>query len=91
MNALLSDLNERVLVVDHFDSLDGLNMATGSFKAMAYGMVKTGTTEQGPVRRLPIRGELTTVLNSLVEVASDTDRHGHIDAPGMILDGFEVG
>ena len=44
----------------------------------------------GVMPELTVVGDLTCVLASVVDLASDTDRHEHIDAPGMLVDGFEV-
>ena len=54
------------------------------------GTVVRKAVEKGPVRGIRLRGDLVTVLRRVVEVASDTDREGHVDAPGMLLEGFEV-
>ena len=40
--------------------------------------------------------ELTTiglgeVFQNVVEVASDTERHGDVDAPGLLVDGLTAG
>jgi hypothetical protein len=30
-------------------------------------------------------------LSQIVDLTSNTDRHQHVDAPGLILDGFVLG
>lgn len=101
MNATLSDLGAEVLIVDDLPltsaaddggwarwSIDGLDLATGALCARVNGVVVHGNKPVGSVRGLTLRGELLKVLNQIVEVCSDTDRIGHVDAPGIIFDGF---
>ena len=49
-----------------------------------------GNQVVGSFRGLRLQGLLSDVLRSVVEVASDTDRIGPIDAPGLVVDGFAV-
>ncbi len=88
MNAILSDLGDTVYVVDHFVDLDGLDIVTGELSALTHGELKVGTEAKGPVRSVRLRGNLREVFRAVVELASDTDRHGYIDAPGIVVDGF---
>lgn len=90
MNAALVDLGARVLIVDDLPDLSGLDFATGRLEATVNGVVVQGNKPIGAARAVRLRGELLRVLNQVVEVCSDTDRIGHVDAPGMILDGFVV-
>ena len=45
---------------------------------------------EGTACNVRLRGSLVDALKQLVSLSSDTDRYGHIDAPGMVLDGFSV-
>jgi PmbA protein len=88
MNAALADLGSRVLIVDDLPDLAGLDLVTGRFEATVHGVVVQGNKPIGAARGVRLTGHLLEVLNQVVEVCSDTDRVGHIDAPGMIVDGF---
>jgi PmbA protein len=90
MNAALADLGGRVLQIDDLPDLSGLDPATGRLRVRVHGVVSEANKPIGAVRGLWLEGDLLGVLNRVVEVCSDTDRIGHVDAPGMILDGFSV-
>jgi predicted Zn-dependent protease len=90
MNATLADLGGRVLQVDDLPDLSGLDARSGRLMARVNGVVLDSNKPVGAVRGVMLVGELRSVLNQLVEVCSDTDRVGHVDAPGMVLDGFSV-
>jgi PmbA protein len=90
MNATLADLGGRVLQVDDLPDLSGLDVRTGALSARVNGVVLENNKPVGAVRGLRLTGDLRTVLNQVVEICSDTDRVGHVDAPGMVLDGFRV-
>lgn len=89
MSATLSDLGGRVLQIDDLPGLpEGLDLKTGAFRRRVSGVVFDGNKPVGAVRGLMLSGDLRVVLNQVVEICSDTDRIGHIDAPGMVVDGF---
>lgn len=92
MNALLAEQPEPVVVLDHVrDLFEGLDLKTGAIDCEASGrLVVPRNTTQGWMPRFRLVGDLTRVLASIVDLASDTDRHGHVDAPGMMVDGFHV-
>lgn len=93
INALLSEQSgTEILVVDHVRGLDtGLDRKTGALRLAASGVLHRGTSVLAPFRDVELVGDLVDVLSRVVEVASDTDRHEHVDAPGMLLDGLRVG
>jgi PmbA protein len=91
LNALLIEMDSPVLVVDDVIDWSGLDLATGRARLRANGHVQRKTNIDGPVRDFWLTGDLVEVLNKVVEVASDTDRHGHVDAPAVVVDGFTVG
>ncbi|MEZ4239082.1 MAG: metallopeptidase TldD-related protein [Myxococcota bacterium] len=91
MNAALADLGARVLIVDDLPDLSGLDPRTGALDVTVHGVVVQGNKPVGAARSVRLRGALLEVLNQVVEVCSDTDRIGHVDAPGIILDGFVAG
>ena len=39
----------------------------------------------GALRDRPVSVELRAALAQVVELASDADRHGHVDAPALVL------
>jgi PmbA protein len=90
MNATLADLGGRVLQVDDLPDLSGFDPRTGKLSARVNGVVLENNKPVGAVRGVMLVGELRSVLNQVVEICSDTDRVGHVDAPGMVLDGFSV-
>lgn len=90
MNATLADLGGRVLAVDDLPDLGRVDFRTGKFVAKVHGVVLDANRPIGAVRSRTLTGDLSRVLNGLVEVCSDTDRIGHVDAPGMVLDGFSL-
>ena len=81
-----------MLAVDDFPDLSDavLNPATGELRAQISGTVLDANKLTGAVRGVWLVGNLREVLNQVVEICSDTDRIGHVDAPGMVLDGFRV-
>ncbi|MEQ1500585.1 MAG: metallopeptidase TldD-related protein [Myxococcota bacterium] len=92
MNATLADLGQQVLIVDDLPNLErDVDFATGALDTRVHGVVVEGNRPIGAVRNLRLTGDLTAVLGAVVEVCSDTDRIGHVDAPGMILDGLIAG
>jgi predicted Zn-dependent protease len=92
MSALLSEhQGVRTLVLDHVVSWDGLDLATGAFDVVASGFVQRGNDSiEGPVRSVRLTGNVLTMLSNLVEIASDTDRIEHVDAPGMLVEGVKI-
>jgi predicted Zn-dependent protease len=90
INAALSDLGGVVLQVDELSDLEGLDPATGSIDVPVDAAVLRQNKAIGSVRGARLHGDLGVVLSRLVEVCSDTDRVGHVDAPAMIVDGLEL-
>jgi len=87
INALLTDRDGYCLAVQDLPDLSGLNMLTGKFSFPVHGVVMKGKVPVGAMRHATLSGNMVAMLNQLVEVASDTDRVGHVDAPGMLFDG----
>ena len=91
MNALMAEMDQSVLVLDHLRGLEeGLNWKTGDLDCLCSGVVMRRGRHEGVVRNARIRGNLVAVLNNVVDLTSDTERLGHVDAPGMAVDGFVV-
>ncbi|MCB9684746.1 MAG: hypothetical protein H6738_14905 [Alphaproteobacteria bacterium] len=90
VNACLADLGGRVLMVDDLDPT-GADLRTGRYDGRVWGTVLEGNRAVGSARALPLHGDLGEVLARVVDVCSDTDRIGHVDAPAMIVDGFSAG
>lgn len=88
MNAVLSELDGTVLIVDHVYDWSGLDEATGRWRAPVAGVMTRRSRPEGTVRRVILDGDLCDVFSRIVEIATDTDRHGHVDAPAMLVDGF---
>lgn len=69
---------------------DAFDPTTGRFDGRVDGRLMEGNQVVGSFRGLRLQGLLSDVLRSVVDVASDTDRIGPIDAPGLVVDGFAV-
>lgn len=91
VNVLLNEAQGPVLVVHQLPDLSGLDLVSGAFEAPVVGSVWRDNAAVGGMSSGVLRGDLMTVLNSVVEVASNTDRIGHVDAPAILLDGFTIG
>jgi predicted Zn-dependent protease len=91
MSALLSEHSEvDTLMVEHMEDPGALDLFTGQLSTRVSGVMRRGHDDLGAVRGVVIEGNLTDILPQLVDIASDTDRIGHVDAPGMFFDGFVV-
>lgn len=90
INAILSDGQGAVFNAEELHELVACDPATGQLELIVHGRSMNGTDELGIARHVRLRGDLVTVLSSVVDVSSDTDRFGHVDAPGYLLDGFVV-
>jgi predicted Zn-dependent protease len=90
INAALSDLGGVVLQVDDLGGGEGIDPETGLADLPVEGVLLRVNRPIGAVRHARLRGDLRVVLGKLVEVCSDTDRIGHVDAPAMIVDGFTL-
>jgi len=69
---------------------EGLDLTSGSFRCQVNGRVLEGNDVKGVVRGVWLTGDFGEALEQVVEIASDTDRKGYIDAPGLVVDGLEV-
>ena len=90
INAILSDGQGEVFQAEELHELVSCNPATGELELVVHGRAMNGTDELGVVRLARLKGSLIEVLSSVVDVSSDTDRFGHIDAPGYLLDGLSL-
>ncbi len=88
--ALLSERAETpALVIDHFEDLGtSLDLGSGMMRVVAAGSWRRATRLEGSVRRVVLEADLGDALRRLVDISSDTDRIGSIDAPALVLDGF---
>lgn len=92
INAVLSERSDvDALVVSDLVGLENIDWATGDFEWTAYGVLRRGNEELGGVPGVRLRGNLSDVFSQVVDLTSDTDRIGHVDASGMLLDGFIAG
>lgn len=88
VNAVLSEFEGPVLIVDHVYDWSGLDLATGRWRAPIGGTMTRRSRPESTVRRVILDGDLCEVFSRIVEIAADTDRFGHVDAPAMLVDGF---
>jgi predicted Zn-dependent protease len=90
-NAILTELGQTVFEVSIFPEDFDFNPATGAFSAIVSGRIRVGGKHQLPVRNVLLKGNLVEALKSVFDITSNTDRIGHVDAPGFIVDTFTVG
>ncbi len=92
INAVLSERSDvPTLEVHDLAGVEKIKWGTGKADLIAYGNFRKGNERLGSVAGVRLRGNLAEVLAQLVDVTSDTDRMGHIDASGMLVDGFVAG
>lgn len=89
-NAILTELGQTVFEVGIFPEDFKFNSSTGKFSATVSGRIRTGGKYQGTLRNVSLAGNLVEALKSVFDVTSNTDRIGHVDAPGFIVDGLTV-
>jgi predicted Zn-dependent protease len=87
--AILSEIDTPVVQVDDLFDWSGFDLLTGRFRAPFGGHLSRKAQLQGPVRGI-LEGNLLDVFNRVVEVAADTDRQLHVDAPALLVDGFTI-
>jgi predicted Zn-dependent protease len=92
MNALLSEQTVPVLMLDHVRDLrGGLDVITGQLRVQASGRLVVPRNESvGVIPYLTLEGNLAEALSQVIDLASDTDRYEHVDAPGFLVDGLSV-
>lgn len=90
INVMLNEATEPLLYIHQLPDLGGLDLATGKVRIPVSGAVMKGHEAIGGMTDATLVGDLMEVLNSVVEVASNTDRVGHVDAPAILLDGFTI-
>jgi predicted Zn-dependent protease len=92
INAILAEERTPVVFLDHLRGLDeGLDVRTGILDAQGSGRLMGPRNQPlGVLPYLRIRGRLDEVFRNILDLASDTDRHGYVDAPGMLVDGLTV-
>lgn len=88
VNVALNEQRDLVWWVDAFDDLAGLDLEAGTLTWTTSGRVFRGQQVEGGFRDLRLRADLHALLGRVVEVTSDSDRIGHVDAPSLIVDGF---
>lgn len=91
VSASSSDLGGLSLVIDSLPGLSQVDPASGDLDTKVHGIVMDGNKPVGAMRDVRLRGNLGEVLRSVLEVCSDTDRVGHVDAPALIVEGFTLG
>jgi len=87
VNAILTERGGYSFAIQDLPDLSRLNMLTGDFSVPVHGVVMKANVAVGAMRHATLSGNMLRLLNGVVDVASDTDRVGHVDAPAMLLDG----
>ena len=90
INAQLTEQPGPVFWIDDLPDLSGFDPATGDVRARVSGRVLSRHNELGARRGAMLVGNLVEALGAVAAVASNTDRIGNVDAPGMFLDGFAI-
>jgi PmbA protein len=88
INVTLNEQRDAVLWIDHVEDLTGLDLEAGTLSWTVSGRVFRGQTVEGGFRNLRMTGDLEGLFGRVVEITSDSDRVGHVDAPSMVIDGF---
>jgi predicted Zn-dependent protease len=91
VNAVLADHDGWCISIHQLPDLnDALDLKTGQLSGRVSGAIYKGSKHVGAVRGGMLQGDLGQVLSSVYEVCSNTDRVGHVDAPAILVDGFEL-
>ena len=90
IHARLGELEGPVLSLDHLPWELNIDPATGDIDQVVHGQWFDGQEPAGVITHRHLRGNLVEALRRVVRVASDTDRHLHVDAPGLFLDGLSL-
>jgi PmbA protein len=89
MNAIVSERSDvDTLFVHDVVGAESIDWSTGDVALVAYGVLRRGNQVKGGAPGVTLRGRLGDVFSRLVDLASDTDRHGRVDASGLLVDGF---
>lgn len=91
INALLTELGGPSLLVDDLPDLSSLDLRTGALDVRVNGIVMAANKPVGAMRGVRLSGNLRDLLTQVVEVCSDTDRIGHVDASAIIANGLLLG
>jgi hypothetical protein len=84
----MTERGDRAFWIDDIPDLSGLDIRTGELRAVVSGVVLNGSDFEGACRNVVMTGNLATVLQQVVHVFSNTDRVRHVDAPALMVEGF---
>lgn len=90
INAWLGEQDQQVFQIDDLPDLTGIDPRTGDLDLVVHGTLHHRHEVLGARRGVRVHGNLLTALAAVHGVTSDTDRIGHVDAPGVFLDGLSV-
>jgi predicted Zn-dependent protease len=88
--AILSEIGGDAFEVEHVLDWRGVDVATAELDLPIIGSVRTSKGNGPPIREIRLRGNLIAALGQIVDIAGDTDRWRHVDAPGILLDGLTI-
>ncbi|MCO4744989.1 MAG: hypothetical protein KC912_09390 [Proteobacteria bacterium] len=88
--AILSEIGGDAFEIEHVFDWSGVDLGTAELDLPIIGSMRTAKGKASPVRGLRLRGNLIAALGKVVDIAGDTDRWRHVDAPGILLDGLEL-
>ncbi len=86
MNAILMEKRLASVSIDDWLSLE-VDFATGVARGVAHVAVLQGNAVLGHLPDVKVTMALVDVLSHVADIAVDTDRVGHIDAPALWLEG----
>lgn len=87
-NAMFAEMGDEVFVIEDFATAPTIQHRSGALEALAHGALYVDGTPKIVSCGVPVRANVGAVLGQVVGVTSDVDRHGHVDAPAMFVDGF---
>lgn len=90
VSATLGDLGGVVFSIEQLHDVSGLDVATGNVDIEVRGVILRNGEPVGAMASGRLTGSLQEVFANLVQLCSNTDRIGHVDAPAMVVDGFSL-
>ena len=88
--AILSEIGGDAFEVEHVLDWSGVDLSTAELDLPIIGSVRTSKGNGPPIREVRLRGNLIAALGKIVDIAGNTDRWRHVDAPGILLDGLTI-
>lgn len=88
--AILSEIGGDAFEIEHVLDWSGVDPSTAELDLPIIGSVRNSKGNGPALRGLRLKGNLIAALGQIVDVAGDTDRWRHVDAPGILLNGLTI-